>query len=103
MRYIPHQTAQGVIHVIRALGGVVVFDNHPPDSDSEQVPPEPELEGGTARVPLAQVIDEVKSFVKGMLVVQGQGEDQGRESLSSAAVEEVRGGWSGLEERLCCI
>ncbi|ORY82884.1 hypothetical protein BCR35DRAFT_303505 [Leucosporidium creatinivorum] len=101
-RIIPHETAEGAIHVVRALAGTVVFANGDLPSESTETEQADDGQGSSSQgsmesLPLSRLIKDTRTFVRGVLVVKGDGgEPLGDESRGVAEVQ----GWEELVARL---
>jgi hypothetical protein len=87
-RLIPHETPEGVIHVVRALGGTVVFINGRLEAEEER-----EGFADGVRIGVERLVRETRTFVRGVLVVNGEGKEElGKEAKGVSVVE----GWEEL-------
>lgn len=96
---IPHETAEGVIHVCRALGGLTVI--------AEGAKPAPPC--GSVPLPLDQVVRDIRTFVRGVMVLRleeaaEREREVGDTTFSSETARGVTvvesGGWQALLSKL---
>lgn len=102
---IPHETAEGVVHVCRALSGLVVIVTGPEQGRDQSRMTSPSF----APLPLDRIVRDIRTFVRGLIVCRLEAESGSDKSttddvlsadMTRAVTVVAQGGWQALLDKL---